>query len=256
MNVSLYQAAAALEGSLQRQDVIAENLAASGIPGFKRHQVGFHSVNAEMFNNALQQADSAQQAQVQYMLPRITGYIDFQQGTLMPTGDNNNLSLDGPGFFAVNGPNGPVYTRDGSFHINSDGTLVTKEGYPLRTAGGGSITVDTNNATPVNVDRNGNVSQGGTPLGQLEIMTFNPEDQKNLKRINAGYYAAGSATPVPTNVQDTRVAQGFLEGSNTTPTHEMGQLMTTLRHFEANQKIMKVHDETMGKLIQQLGNTQ
>ena len=94
MNVRLYQAAAALEGSLQRQDVIAENLAASGIPGFKRHQVGFHSVNAEMFNNALQQADSAQQAQVQYMLPRITGYIDFQQGTLMPTGDNNNLSLD------------------------------------------------------------------------------------------------------------------------------------------------------------------
>ena len=52
------------------------------------------------------------------------------------------------------------------------------------------------------------------------------------------------------------MAQGFLEGSNTTPTHEMGQLMTTLRHFEANQKIMKVHDETMGKLIQQLGNTQ
>ena len=38
-------------------------------------------MNAEMFNNALQQADSAQQAQVQYMLPRITGYIDFQQGT-------------------------------------------------------------------------------------------------------------------------------------------------------------------------------
>ena len=154
------------------------------------------------------------------------------------------------------GPSGPVYTRDGSFHINNDGTLVTKEGYPLRTAGGGTITVDTNNATPVNVDRNGNVSQGGTPLGQLEIMTFNPEDQKNLKRINAGYYGAGSATPVPANVRDTRVAQGFLEGSNTTPTHEMGQLMTTLRHFEANQKIMKVHDETMGKLIQQLGNTQ
>ena len=77
-----------------------------------------------------------------------------------------------------------------------------------------------------------------------------------LKRINAGYYAAGTATPVPSSVQDTRVAQGFLEGSNTTPTHEMSQLMTTLRHFEANQKIMKIHDETMGKLIQQLGNTQ
>ena len=46
MNISLYQAASALEGAQQRQDVIAENLAAAGVPGYKRHNVGFHSVNA------------------------------------------------------------------------------------------------------------------------------------------------------------------------------------------------------------------
>ena len=254
MNVSLFQAAAALEGSLKRQDVIAENLAASGIPGFKRNRVGFHAVNAEMFNNALKEANKTQ---LQFMLPRITGYIDFQQGTLMPTGDNNNLSIDGPGFFGVNGPNGTVYTRDGSFHVTAEGTLVTKEGYPLRTAGGGAaITINTNDATPVTVDRDGNVSQGGTPLGQLELVSFNPDDLKNLKRINAGYFSSGSVTPLPIDSSETRVAQGFLEGSNTTPTHEMSELMTTLRHFEANQKIMKIQDETMGKMIQQLGNTQ
>ena len=254
MNVSLFQAAAALEGSIQRQDVIAENLAAAGIPGFKRNRVGFHAVNAEMFNGALKEANKTQ---LQFMLPRITGYIDFQQGTLDATGDNNNVSIDGPGFFGVNGPNGTVYTRDGSFHITSEGTLVTKEGYPLRTAGGGApITINTNDATPVSVDRDGNVSQGGTPLGQLELVSFNPDDLKYLKRINAGYFGAGSLTPLPVDPKETRVAQGFLEGSNTTPTHEMGELMTTLRHFEANQKIMKIQDETMGKLIQQLGNTQ
>ena len=253
MNVSLYQAAAAMEGSLQRQDVIAENLASSSNSGFKRNRVGFHSVNAEMFNDALKQADKTE---LRFMFPRVTGYIDFQQGTLMPTGDNTNVSLDGPGFFAVNGPHGTVYTRDGSFHITSEGKLVTSEGYPLRNAGGDDIRVDPDNTTPISIDSEGNISQGGAPLGKLEIMTFNEEDLQNLKRLNTVYYDANSGTPVPTNSKDTRVLQGFLEGSNTTPTHEMGELMTTLRHFEANQKIMKIHDENMGKMIQQLGNTQ
>ena len=120
MNVSLYQAAAALEGSLQRQDVIAENLAAAGIPGFKRSQVGFHSVNAEMFSNAL---GSVNKTELQYMLPRVTGYINFDQGSLMPSGDNNSLSIDGPGFFSVNSPEGTVYTRNGSFLVNSEGLI-------------------------------------------------------------------------------------------------------------------------------------
>ena len=93
-------------------------------------------------------------------------------------------------------------------------------------------------------------------MGKLEIMTFSKEDLQKLKRLNSVYFDANSGTPIPTNSRDTRVVQGFLEGSNTTPTHEMGELMTTLRHFEANQKIMKIHDENMGKMIQQLGNTQ
>ena len=164
MNVSLYQAATALEGAQQRQNVIAENLAASGIPGFKRNTVGYHSVNAAMFNDAMKAADKTQ---LQYMLPRITGHIDFSQGTLVRTGDNTNLAIDGPGFFGIDGPNGQVFTRDGSFHVNSAGQLVTKEGYPLRQAGSGApIIVATDTDAPITISRDGMVSQGGAPLGQ------------------------------------------------------------------------------------------
>ena len=116
--------------------------------------------------------------------------------------------------------------------------------------------INPNDPNPINIDRDGNISQGGTPLGQLELVQFSQDDLKNLKRINASYFSSEGLTPLPVSPKETRVAQGFLEGSNTTPTHEMGELMTTLRHFEANQKIMKIQDETMGKLIQQLGNTQ
>ena len=87
-------------------------------------------------------------------------------------------------------------------------------------------------------------------------MNFSNEDLKLLKRINSGYYMANGATPNPVNLTETKVAQGFLEGSNTTPMHEMSELMSSLRHFEANQKIMKIHDEQMGKMIRELGKTQ
>ena len=102
------------------------------------------------------------------------------------------------------------------------------------------------------------VSQGGAPLGRIQLWTFSDDDLKLLKRINSGYYQANGATPVPVPAgsQETKVAQGFLEGSNTTPMHEMSELMSSLRHFEANQKIMKIHDEQMGKLIRELGATQ
>jgi len=123
MNISLYQAAAALEGAQQRQNVIASNLAASNNPGFKRHNVGFHGVSAAMFNDAMQAADKTQ---LQYMLPKMVGYINFEQGSLIRTGNTNSLAIDGPGFFAITGPNNDtIYTRNGSFQVNAQGQLLT-----------------------------------------------------------------------------------------------------------------------------------
>jgi len=255
MNISLYQAATALEGAQHRQNVIAENLAASNIPGFKRHNIGFHSVNASMFKDQLAAADKTQ---LQFMLPKIFGFVDFKQGTLVRTGDHNSLAIDGPGFFAVNGPEGDtIYTRDGSFSITSEGMLVTKDGYPLRQAGSGApITVATDTEAPITINPQGYVSQGGAPLGQIEVMKFNEGDLEKLKRRGAGYYFPENITPIPVDLKETKIAQGFLEGSNTTPMKEMGELMSTLRHFEANQKIMKIQDEHLGRLIQELGNHQ
>lgn len=253
MNISLYQAASALEGNLQRQHVIAENLASSSVPGFKRHNMTFNAVDATMFDDQLKAAD---QTQVRWMLPRFTVSTDFQQGTLMPTGDNTNVALDGPGFFSVTGQDGEtLYTRDGSFRTNDLGQLIAKDGNLLQGVGGGPITVDTNSKHPVTIAKDGTVTQGGPSLGRLNVVSFATEDMPKLQRLNAGYFTSGGLTPLPADESETTVAMGFVEGANTTPSHEMGQLMTTLRHFEANQKIMKIQDQHMGKLIRELTDT-
>ena len=255
MNVSLYQAASALEGAQQRQNVIASNLAASNNPGYKRNNVGFHGVSAAMFNDAMQAVDKTQ---LQYLLPKMVGYINFEQGSLVRTGDANSLALDGPGFFAITGPNNEtIYTRDGGFFVNAEGQLLTKDGFFLRQAGSGApIVVSTDTDAPISISGEGLVSQGGASLGQIEVVKFDEKDLKLLKRIGGGYFNPNGAIPRPATMPaETKIAQGFLESSNTTPMIEMGELMTSLRHFEANQKIMKIHDEQMGKMIRELGNT-
>ncbi|SVE49051.1 uncharacterized protein METZ01_LOCUS501905, partial [marine metagenome] len=98
MNVSLYQAAAAMEGNLLRQQTIAENLAASSVPGYKKHDSSFASISASNFSNKLNQASKTQ---LQFLIPAFKQVTNFQQGTLNPTGVNTDIAIDGPGFFQV-----------------------------------------------------------------------------------------------------------------------------------------------------------
>ncbi len=233
-----------------RQQVISENLAASSVPGFKRRDMAFNAVSAGMFPGAL---DEANKTQLQFLIPSFNQVTNFKQGTLMPTGVNTDMAVDGPGFFVVQGAQGQsIYTRDGTFRPNAEGVLSTADGKPIMGING-PITVNPLNAEPISIAPTGEVSQGGLALGKLQIVTFPNPDQ--LQRLSAGYFGAGSQAPQPADPNVTQVRQGFLEGANTTPMHEMSQLMQTLRHFEANQKMMTVQDERLGRIIQELSNT-
>ena len=247
MNVSLYQAAAALEGNLLRQQAIAENLAAASVPGFKKQHTSFDSVAAKM---GMQGAD---RTQLQFLIPSFKQSTSTEQGSLISTGVNTDLAIDGQGFFQVQGPDGQTfYTRSGSFRPNADGLLATSEGFPL-IGSAGPIRVNPNFNEPITVSASGEVSQSGVALGKLDVVTFANSDQ--LKPLSGGLYGAGSLAPTPADPTITSILQGFLEGSITTPIHEMGALMDTLRHFEANQKIMSMQDERLGEVIKELSNT-
>jgi len=250
MNVSLYQAAAAMEGNLLRQRTIAENLAASSVPGFKKRDTAFSSVSAGMFPNAL---DEATKTQLQFHIPSFRHTINFNQGTLIPTGVNTDLAIDGKGFFEVQGPDGQeMYTRSGRFRPNLDKVLSTVDGYPLMGIDG-FIRVNPESREPVTVSDSGVVSQDGTALGKLKLAVFTNNEQ--LQQLSGGYFDAKTLTPQPIDPTATKIRQGFLEGSNVNMSIEMGQLLDTLRHFEANQRILGMQDEHLGKVIQELANT-
>src|SRR6266536_6031406 len=124
MNVSLYQAAAAMNANSRWQEVIAENLAGSSIPGSRKQDVSFSAVSAGMAPGLAGLHGGG------FVMPMSTATVNFQQGTLRPTTLPTDLAIEGPGFFEVQLPNGSHgFTRDGELQLNAQGQLVTKQGY-------------------------------------------------------------------------------------------------------------------------------
>lgn len=171
---------------------------------------------------------------------------NYEQGQLHPTGNSFDLALRGKGFFCIETPEGERYTRSGDFTKDAEGYLVTKEGYKvLGEAGyiniqGGSITIN----------EKGEVYSGSELLDKLKLADFSDYDVlrkegNGLIRIEEGVEAEPAAAA-------GMVQQGFLESSNVNSVKEMVQLMTMMRSYEANQKLIKIHDELIGKAVTEI----
>jgi flagellar basal-body rod protein FlgF len=248
MNVSLYQAAAALNANSRWQEVISGNLASSSVPGFKKQELSMAAVRAGLMpSSGLNPANLPQF----FTVPKATSSTSFASGELRPTGNKNDVAIEGKGFFSVQLPNGPkVLTRDGEFQVSAKGQLVTKEGYAVL-GDSGPILLDPSNPSPMSIAPTGEVSQGTDLKGKLKITEFAKPEQ--LTQISGGYFAASN--PNLKGLPGTSILrQGYLEGSNTSVVGEMANMMTAMRSFEANQHIIQIQDDRLGKTISDLGN--
>jgi flagellar basal-body rod protein FlgF len=254
MNGPLYQAAAALDGNIRWQEMIAQNLAAGTNPGFKKQDISFASVHAGVLGGG---SDDLVAQNRRSLLPAPSIATNFSQGSLRATNNKSDIALKdgGPavGFLAVRLPTGETgYTRDGEFRISLQGQMLTKDNLELLGEGGVPIQVDPGSPESVSISDSGDISQGGVVRGKLAVFEFS--DTADLVRHGSGNYV-----PKP-NVQArpatrTMIGQGFQESSNAVPMTEMSSLMMALRHFEANQRVIQMQDERMGRTIQELSAT-
>ncbi len=229
----IYAAATALDAAQQRQEVTAANLANSSTPGYKQQGVRF-----ETFNLAI--------GRDQPPPPDIVGtrlaatYTDFRPSALQPTGNPTDLALGEPDqFFAVQGPTGTVFTRNGSFRLTAQGQLVTHAGYPLLgTTGPIAVPEGTGR---VNVASDGSVTADGTPVGNVRLVRF--ADLTRLSPAGPTLYTAPQDMPP----QDAagRVAQGFREASNVNPTETMVGMIASTRYYEAAQRALRAIAESV-----------
>lgn len=246
MNVSLFQAAAAMNASSRWQELIAENLSASSIPGFKKQDISFSAIEAGLM--AARGASGSQQAK--FLLPRMEGYTNFGNGEMKLTGVKTDTAIDGPGLFEVQLPNGSMgYTRDGEFHVDAQGQLVTKSGM-LVMGSSGTIQLDPKDPNPISIAPNGDISQGSARKGKLKVVEFN--SPQLLTPLGGGLFGAMDTKLQSSDSTRASIRQGFLEAANTSSVTEMANMITAMRHFEANHKLVQLQDERMGKAISEL----
>ena len=222
MDTLTISAAGGMRARMESLDMLANNLANTETGGYKSDRE-FYNLYVSAEAGGAENGSAA-------TLPVIERpWTDFSQGSLRATGSDLDLALSGKGFFAVDGPSGSLFTRNGSFRVAADGSLVTSEGYAVRTVSGGGIKVQPSGAVVVTAD--GAVRQNGQTLGSLEIADF--ADSSALVKQGASYFHTAMASQPATAV---KVEQGKLESSNVGAAESAVRLVAVMRQFEMLQK--------------------
>ena len=168
-------------------------------------------------------------------------WTDYGQGSVTDTGGQLDLALSGEGFFAVSGPKGTLYTRNGSFRLSKTGMLETLDGLTVRDKAGKQIKLDSR--FPIDISQAGEVRQQGTLVTDLEIVKF-PRPQELAKQGHNYYQWSSADAPTPAQAA---VLQGRLESANSSPTESAVRLVNVLRQFEMLQRALSMSMD-MGKL--------
>jgi len=239
---------------MARTDVISNNMANVNTTAFKKDKAVFRAF-PEMNIHRIHDPIPAGIDRVVDPRPFIgvmgTGVMleeintDFSQGNLTTTSSPLDLAIRGEGFFQVQTPDGIRYTRDGSFTLDNERYLVTKEGYYVLGENG---PVQVLQDGEVIINQQGEIFVNELFVDKLSIVTFNQINQLQKQGDNLFF-----ADVDPTPIENPQVVQGALEGSNVNVVLEMVDLINAFRAYEANQKVIQTHDSTLDRVINYVG---
>ncbi|MGA2887321.1 MAG: flagellar hook basal-body protein [Terracidiphilus sp.] len=237
MDSGYYAAMTGLVARTQALDLAATNLANAQTPGYRAEQEYFRSVLLGP------DATDSQLGHTVNNFGLIGGdRLNLSQGTLDQTGNPLDLAIQGEGFFQVQTPNGPRYTRDGGFHRTPTGQLVTAAGDPVLSATGQLIPVPPGE---VAVGADGVLSVAGGVVATVGIFTFPPDAQLTPEGANR-YVAPDGVRPVLS--KNATVHEGALETANQGVIAGSLNLILVQREAEMMQKALTVFHTEFNKI--------
>jgi len=177
---------------------------------------------------------------------------DFSQGSLHRTSNELDMGIDGPGFFQVTTADGPRFTRDGRFRLDSTGKLTTQAGQPVLDDGGGEIVIDPEKG-PVVIASDGTISQGQERVGKVGVVKFTAQSALEKTGDNL---LKNSSNQTPQPAPDSLVRQGMLESSNVNPVAEITRMIEVTRTYESVTNMMSATADLSRNSVQRLGRVQ
>jgi flagellar basal-body rod protein FlgG len=257
-----YTAASGMSAQALNLDNIANNLANSSTTGFRSRRMMFEDLIYQNFimpgAAASQQTTEVVGLQVGLGVRPSSNEIIQAQGDFSETGNQLDLTISGQGFFQVLLPNGQTaYTRDGSFHPDASGNLVTQDGNPVQP----SITIPTG-ATSITVGADGTVSvtvagqNAAQQVGVLQLALFNNPGGLNNPGGNLFLQTTASGDPVVGTPGGSEglgsIIQGMLEQSNVSVVAEFVNMIIAQRAYEACSRVVNAADQML-QTIDNLG---
>jgi flagellar basal body rod protein FlgG len=232
---STLETSSSISSLVEEFNIITHNLANASTTGYKRR--------CTAFSKALETAQSNQPEQI-----NVDAVFDFSQGNLIQTGRPLDVALSGKGFFVIETPEGPLYTRNGIFITNQNGQIVDTMG---RTVAGqaGPITIPVDiGLSELHISDSGTITSGDATIGKFRIVDFG-DDEGKLDSVGDSCFKMSDSTVRAADAQNAVAKQGYHESSNVTMIEELVNMIMVSRLYEANIRAMSALKEASNSLL-------
>lgn len=251
----LYTAYTGMINQQYRLDTITNNLANSDTTGYKSEGATSKSFKDMLMVKVKDGSEGYLQRGIGTMSLGVKigeNYTDYSQGSFRETGNTYDLAIEGNGFFSIaftnkRGEESIMYTRDGSFTIDVEGALRTKDGDYVQ-GEGGNIYIPTN-ASDVKINAVGQIFADDEYVDTIKMVDF--EDYNYLEKYGENMYKpVNGATEKEFS---GKINQGYLEASNVNVVSQMVEMITISRAYESNQRIIQSMDSMLEKSVNEVG---
>lgn len=255
----LYTSALGMATQQRRLDVVSNNVANANTTGFKADTVVMQSFPEHLINSieALPNSEVHRIAPIGRLNLGVSVssvHTNFANGGMEQTGGPLDLAISGGGFFAVGttdaaGDFQERFTRTGSFSLSADRTLITQNGDQVLGVSGQPITIPDGE---IHINESGEIYVGQLHVDTIRIVDFEEPQFLRSPSYNLFVPIEGAAEIPFTG----RVSQGFLEGSNVNIVREMVDMIALSRAHEVNQRMITIHDTTLGQAVSEIARRQ
>jgi len=243
MTRGVYTAAAGMLASQAAQDTIAQNLANASTIGYKEDIPRFESFDAALASRTT--GGSIGVLGSGASLKDVT--TDFSQGGMQKSSNPLDVALVGNAALVIQTPEGVRLTRDGSMSLSAQGTLTLSDGQTaVLGVDNKSIQIPGKTKT-INISPNGEITADGVKVGQLRLASLTASD--NPVKIGENQYTVPILRPASATAT---VQQGYLESSNVNIVKEMVSMITIMRSYETNQKMIQAEDNATNESVNQV----
>jgi len=230
--------------ALRRQmDMIANNIANVSTPSYKAERILFSELVASPPVIANVRGHGTRLSFVE----EAGALRDLRPGAMIQTDNKLDIAIHGSGYFVVETPAGPRYTRLGNFQLDQNGRISTPNGHLLLDQANQPMTVPPGD-TRIEITPQGTITSDSGEIGRIRLVTF--ENERLLRRIGDGLYEA-EMEPIAADPR-TEVHQGMLEGSNVQAVAEITNMIEVLRRYQSAQRVLETEHELRRRAVEKI----